>query len=58
MKEECDLKFSLNINVNADIDTIAYFAEKCIKIIRNQGNIEGSFYFCRSLTKKESSENP
>lgn len=58
LKEECDLKFSPNINAKFDIDTMAYFAEKCIKMIRRQGNIEGKFYFDQTLTCKEGANNP
>lgn len=54
LKDECDLMFSLNINANADMDTIAYFGEKCINIIRKQGNIKGGFHFNYKLTRKES----
>jgi hypothetical protein len=37
---------------------MAYFAEKCIKMIRKQGNIEGKFYFDQALTCKEGANSP
>ena len=52
LKQECDIKNSSNVNAKFDINTFAYFAEKSIRIIRKQGNVEGSFFFDNSLTNK------
>lgn len=47
LKDECDIKLSPNINANSDMKTFSYFAEKCMKIIRKQGNVEGAFTFIK-----------
>ena len=52
LTDECNLKFSLNVNANFDMDTLRYFAERSIRIIRKQGNVEGKFHLYRAFTKK------
>lgn len=56
LKQECDIKNSSNVNAKFDINTFAYFAEKSIRIIRKQGNVEGSFFFDNSLTNKNGAD--
>lgn len=43
--DECLMYISKKSNVNSNIDNFRYFARRCIKLIRKQGNIEGFFAF-------------